>query len=375
MKSAALTFTITVLLICALAMTTGAAAQKQQATSQPNYLVFELGTLGGSSGSGNSMNNLGWVMGNSNLAGDQATNAALWIYGRKFDLGTLGGTNSGVFWPVHNTNGLISGIAETSIVDPTPENWSCGYFFPSFTFHTCQGFVWQNGLMTALPTLGGNNGYGAGMNNLGQVVGWAENTTVDSTCNYPQVYQFEAALYTRVHGQYQAQQLPPYSNDPDGAATAINNQGQVVGISGLCSNAVGGASAEHALLWQNGVPTDLGNLGGMAWNTPQGINNSGQIVGFSNLSGDENAPLNPHAFLWTPETGVMQDLHTLSGDTVSEAVAINDRGTDRRAVVCRQHVQQLPGIPLSERNHDGPELADIGQAAFALCGERHRFAW
>jgi probable HAF family extracellular repeat protein len=93
----------------------------------------------------------------------------------------------------------------------------------------------------------------------------------------------------------------------------------------LCSNAVGGASAIHALLWEDGVPTDLGNLGGQAWNTPSAINNKGEIVGFSNTSGDENAGLNPHAFLWTKENG-MQDLGTLSGDSVSEAVSINDQG-------------------------------------------------
>jgi probable HAF family extracellular repeat protein len=324
MKSATVKFSMIAFVFATLSCPKFLAAQNQHL--QPSYLVFELNTFGGSSSSGNTINNLAWVMGNANLTGDQATNAALWIYGAKFDLGTLGGANSGVFWPVHNTEGLISGIAETATVDPTPEIWSCGYFFPSFTFHTCQGFVWQDGLMTPLPTLGGNNGYGAGMNNLGQVVGWAENTTVDSTCTAPQVYQFEAVLYSRVKGQYQATQLPPYSGDPDGAATAINNQGEAVGISGLCSNAVGGASAEHALSWQNGVATNLGNLGGMAWNTPQGINDSGEIVGFSNTSGNQFAALNPHAFLWTPQSAVMQDLGTLSGDTVSEAVSVNDQG-------------------------------------------------
>ena len=33
------------------------------------------------------------------------------------------------------------------------------------------GFVWQNGVMTALPTLGGNSSFATGANNLGQVVG------------------------------------------------------------------------------------------------------------------------------------------------------------------------------------------------------------
>ena len=329
MKSAKFTLLCATILLAALtfpvASFTQTPAQTRRQHGPTSYLVFNLGTFGGTSSSGNTINNLGWVMGNANLAGNQTTNAALWIYGRKVDLGTLGGPNSSVAWPVHNTNGMISGIAETSIIDPLGEIWSCGYFFPTFTGHTCQGFLWQDGIMAALPTLGGNNGYGAGMNNHGQVVGWAENTTQDPTCNAPQVLQFEAVVWQWKRNKIETQSLPPLSPDPDGAATDINDGGQVVGISGLCSNAVGGASAIHALLWEDGVPTDLGNLGGQAWNTPSAINNKGEIVGFSNTSGDENAGLNPHAFLWTKENG-MQDLGTLSGDSVSEAVSINDQG-------------------------------------------------
>jgi hypothetical protein len=43
-------------------------------------------------------------------------------------------------------------------------------------------FVWKNGTMIALPTLGGNNGAANYMNNHSQVAGLAENTTLDSTC-------------------------------------------------------------------------------------------------------------------------------------------------------------------------------------------------
>ncbi|MFZ0562412.1 MAG: DUF3466 family protein [Terriglobales bacterium] len=329
MKSATLTSICTTILLAALTFPVASFAQTPAQTPQHHgpgsYLVFNLGTFGGTSSSGNTINNLGWVMGNANLAGNQTTNAALWIYGRKADLGTLGGPNSSVAWPVHNTNGMISGIAETSIIDPLGEIWSCGFFFPTFTGHTCQGFLWQNGTMAALPTLGGNNSYGAGINNRAQIAGWAENTTQDPTCNSPQVLQFEAVVWQWKRNKIETQSLPPLSPDPDSAATDINDAGQVVGISGLCSNAVGGASAIHALLWQDGVPTDLGNLGGMAWNTPSAINNKGEIVGFSNTSGDENAGLNPHAFLWTKENG-MQDLGTLAGDSVSEAVSLNDQG-------------------------------------------------
>ena len=329
MKSAKLPLLCATILLAALTLPIPSFAQTPAQTPHlhppDSYLVFNLGAFGGTSSSGNTINDLSWVMGNANLSGNQTTNAALWIYGRKVDVGTLGGPNSSVAWPVHNTNGMISGIAETSIIDPLGEIWSCGYFFPTFTGHTCQGFLWQDGIMAALPTLGGSNGYAAGMNNRGQIAGWAENTTHDPTCNSPQVLQFEAVVWQWKRNRVETQSLPPFSPDPDSAATDINDQGQVVGISGLCSNAVGGASAIHALLWEDGVPTDLGNLGGQAWNTPSAINNKGEIVGFSNISGDENAGLNPHAFLWTKENG-MQDLGTLSGDSVSEAVSINNQG-------------------------------------------------
>jgi probable HAF family extracellular repeat protein len=177
--------------------------------------------------------------------------------------------------------------------------------------------------MTELPTLGGDNGYAAGMNDLGQIAGWAETTFHDPTCNPPQVLQFEAVVYGPGPGEIHP--LPPYPGDPDGSATAVNDKGQIVGISGLCSNAVGGLSAKHALLWENGVPTDIGSLGGQAWNTPTAINQQGDVVGFSDLPNDDPAHPNYHAFLWTRKTGI-RDLGTLPGDVRSQALGINDRG-------------------------------------------------
>jgi probable HAF family extracellular repeat protein len=100
----------------------------------------------------------------------------------------------------------------------------------------------------------------------------------------------------------------------------------VIGISGICQNAVGNQTAIHALLWQHGTVTNLGNLGGYAWNTPMALNNHGQIVGFSDLPGDQHgANPNFHAFLWTQNRGI-QDLGTLPGDAISEALGINDQG-------------------------------------------------
>lgn len=316
-------------LFAVLAVAVRVGAQDQQGADGPAlYRVINLGNpLGGSSSAGNAMNNLGWSMGVANLPGDTTQHAELWLRGLHLDLGTLGGPNSAVIFANHSDSGQIVGISETADIDPLMETWSCaGAFFPTTTHHICLGFVWQNGVMTALPTLGGYNGVASSANNLGQVVGWAETAVNDPTCVLPQVQQFEGVIWGP--GKDQIQQLSPLGEDPDSAATAINDKGQVVGISGICQNAVGAFSAKHAVLWQDGQPTDLGNIGGHGWNTPTFINNHGQIVGFANASGDlvnGQLELKFHAFLWTKDRG-MRDLGTLSGDAISEALGINEAG-------------------------------------------------
>lgn len=297
-----------------------------------HYRVVNLGNLSGTSSSGNALNDIGWAMGSANLAGNTITeHATVWIYGIKSDLGTLGGPNSDVQWPVKNNNGLVAGWSETAALDPLGESWSCTAFTPTAvpTGHVCVGFAWQWGTMTALPTLGGNNGFAAGANNRGQIVGWAETTYRDPTCDNTQhqFLQFEPVVYGPAPGEIR--QLPTFSGDPDGAATAINEEGEVVGISGTCDVAVGAFTAKHAVLWHDRKITDLGNLGGKGWNTPMAINNRGDIVGFSDLSGDVTGGVlnaNFHAFIWTRQTGRMTDIGVLPGDSLSEALDINDRG-------------------------------------------------
>jgi len=318
---------LTVVVVIALA--TGLAAQR--APQEPTgYLVFVLpDTLGGTASGANAVNDLGWPMGIADFSGNATGEAVAWIEGRMVKLGTLGGPNSSVEWEgVKNNRGLIVGVSDTSIAQPLGEQWSCylAGFFPSFSGNTCLGFLWQGGFMTALPTLGGDNGVATGINNHDQVVGWAETTYKDPTCNLPQVLQFEAYVYDVKSKKITA--LPLFPGAPDSAATGINDRGQIIGIAGLCSNAVGGASAIHAVLWQNATstPIDLGNIGGMAWNTPASINSNGEIVGFANPSGNQNAAFNPIAFLWT-ESGGMQNLGTLAGYANSIAYGINNHGS------------------------------------------------
>lgn len=311
-----------VLLAALMAACYGTSLTQAQATQQ--YHVSNLPSLGGTVSRGNSINNRRWVTGYSNLPGNQSRHATLWRNGSILDLGTLGGLNSSVTWPVKNNRGIIVGIAQTATPDPLGERWSCSAFFPgpNNTGYTCLGFVWEDGVIRALPTLGGNNGFATGANNRGQVVGWAENTFHDPTCVAPQVLQFRAVIWGPKDRQIQ--ELLPLPGDTSSAATAINNRGQVVGISGTCDQAVGRRTARHAVVWENGTVTDIGNLGGDTWNTPMAINQRGDVVGFASLPGSNPEDPILHAFLWTRHGGI-QDLGTLPGDISSQANGINKR--------------------------------------------------
>ena len=286
------------------------------------YDVAILPSLGGARSGGNGINARGWSAGTARLAGGEA-HAALWQGGRVLDLGTLGGTHSAVVWPGLNDRGTVVGIAETATDDPNGEAWSCSAFFPTATGKTCVGFVWERGRMRPLPTFGGPNGFATQVNNRGQVAGWAENTVEDPTCNAPQRLQFRAAVWdTRRGGMTE---LPPLAGDPTSAATAINERGTVVGISGLCGDAVGGYSARHAVLWDRGRVEDLGNLGGDSWHTPMDLNERDVVVGFSNPAGSAPGDFNVQAFRWTRRGGI-EPLGTLPGDATSQALGVNNRG-------------------------------------------------
>ena len=313
-----------------------------------HYRVIDLGTLGGPVSAGNAINNIGWATGfSTESSGVQL--ATLWTNGRQIPLGTLGGPGSDVAWPVKSNFGLISGVSENGKPDPLGENFSC----PAFGLvsgNSCVAFASQFGQMTPLPGLGGNNSIGAGDNDLGQIVGWAETGVHDPTCAPPspgatQFLQFEATLWQRdFRGNWQVSELPPFPGDPDGAATAINDLGQAVGISGQCDVAIGAYSAIHALLWEKGKPIDLGNLGGHGWNTPGAINNRGVVTGFANGPNDVidgQLQFRFLAFIWTRQAGTMQSIGTLPGDAMSEATDINDEN-------------QIVGVSFSDFFFDNP---------------------
>jgi probable HAF family extracellular repeat protein len=298
-------------------------AAKQQLTAATQYDIAYLGTLNGSRNRASGINGDGAVAGFVNRPGNATRVAAYWHDGVLDTLGTLGGPNSVVQWPGLSNSGLIAGFAETAEPDTLNEEWSCTAFLPSVTGKICRGFFWEKGVMTSLPTLGGNQGFATSVNNRGQVVGWAETPVIDPTCNAPQVLQFRAVMWEPKKSTMM--ELRPLPGDSTSAATAINSKGQVVGISGACDIAVGQRSAAHNVIWNDGKPTDIGDLGGDFWHTPMDINEEGAVVGFSNPAYVLGIDFNPLAFLWTKEGGI-QNLGKLVADTSSQALGINNLG-------------------------------------------------
>ncbi|PYL02539.1 MAG: hypothetical protein DME31_09050 [Verrucomicrobia bacterium] len=318
---------VIVALVC-VALVPAHAQGQVQAKAKTQYNVSTLPGLGGTSSGGNSINDQSWTAGYSRLP-NRNRHATLWRNNLLSDLGTLGGPNSSVTWNVKNTAGIIVGISQTADPQLLGESWSSAAFYstPNNVGYINLGFVWQNNQMRGLPPFpGGNNGFATGANNLGQVVGWAENGFHDPNCCCTQVLQFRPAVWDLGSGD-QIHDLPLISGDSSGAATAINDNGQIVGISGICDQAVGRHTAKHAVLWQNGTVTDIyPNAPAPWWNTPTAINQRGDVVGFVGdpafVEGDVI-----HAFMWTREDGIRQ-LEPLKGRTPqhvdSEAYGINE---------------------------------------------------
>lgn len=298
-------------LFTAVAIPIGLAAQDQEEhnTKQLHYSVTDLGTLkGGNFSCAMGLNNQGWTEVMDTLGDESSGNMLLraraTISGVKIDLGTLGGPNSWINWGGINEPGAAVGYAETSAPDPNGEDyWSFGAHL------TCRPFLWQDGRMTALPTLGGNNGQASAINRRGQVTGEAENTTPDSTCTAPQVFQSLPVLWEAG----QIHELATVSGDPDGFAFGINDLGQAAGYSGTC------IASLHAVLWENGAAVELPNLGSLSNNVAYAINNQGQVVG--NSSPNDTTF---YAVLW--QNGVVTNLGTIPGDFASFATGINNKG-------------------------------------------------
>jgi probable HAF family extracellular repeat protein len=103
-----------------------------------------------------------------------------------------------------------------------------------------------------------------------------------------------------------------------GSGQAINTSGQIAGWQ------VPEPGRTVAAYWpsRSASPVSIGTLAGDSQSMALGINDSGWVVGWSSTSADPSA--DRHAFIWRPETGVMQPLGSLAGGSTSAAYDIND---------------------------------------------------
>jgi probable HAF family extracellular repeat protein len=301
--------------------------------------IVDIGTLGGNASAAMAVNNRGLVTGNAYntipdlFFGTLGPLNAFWAFGvtqmHAFlwrddgpmqDLGTLGGPDSiGEFV---NERGTVAGVSFTSFVAN-----------PDSGIPTQDPFVWDDGRMIDLGTLGGTAGWPYGLNNKGQVTGQS---------NLANDVNFHAFLWERGT----LRDLGTLGGD-NSSARWINDAGEVVGRANLYP----GLIDRHGFFWKHGVMTDLGILTGDTCATAYAINSSEQIVGDSGNCNGIN-----RGFLWE-NGGPIVDLQTLilpgSDVTISETNYINDAGEisgfgvnsngDQRAILLIPCDEKHPG--------------------------------
>jgi len=257
--------------------------------------IIDLGTFGGTQSSAMAVNDFGQAIGGAlnniddpwsaqlvtgfggvSFPGTTQMRAFVWQNGRKRDLGTLGGPDA--FAYAINRFGQIAGESYTGY---TPNDTT--------GIPTVDPFLWSNGKMIDLGSLGGTIGWSVWLNDWGQVIGISNLAGDQSFHGF--LWSFGKLI-----------DLPPASGGDTSYALWINNLGNVVGTS-----LVTGDTATHASLWSWGTSADLGTIGQDDCSEAWGINDLQQIVGVSypcsNFGGG-------HAFLWQ-NGGPALDLNAL----------------------------------------------------------------
>ncbi len=206
-----------------------------------------------------------------------------------------------------NDQGWATGQSQTGVLDL------------ALGFPQIHAALWKHRKALDLGTLpGGVVSIGITVNNAGEVVGFSDNGVPDPFAFFPTGTETHTFLW-------KGQDLMDIGTlgGPDAApGPGCDNQrpGVIVGTSytSYSPNSSSGIPTQDPFLWDNGVMTNLGNLGG-TFNFAQCINTRGEVIGGSSLPGDQAT----HAFLW--RNGKMKDLGTLGGP-LSEAFWINDSG-------------------------------------------------
>jgi probable HAF family extracellular repeat protein len=281
--------------------------------------ITDLGTLeGGFQSIANAVNNSGQVVGFATntifdpfsffpFPGATQARAFLWQKGAMQDLGTLGGPDANAV--SINERGQIAGQSYTNSA-PNAVLDTCGGF--GVNVPTEDPFIWKDGKMTDLGTLGGTCGLVTAQNNRGQVVGQSD--LAGDVTFHPFLWDGRALRDLGTLG------------GNTGLPNWINDAGIIVGKADL----PGATPQNHdAVLWKDGAVVDLGTVSGDSCANAYYVNSSGQVVGTSEDQELCLIPTGEHAFLWE-NGGSMVDLNTLipsdSSLQLTFAFAINNRG-------------------------------------------------
>jgi len=214
----------------------------------------------------------------SQVVGISANHAFLWENGVMIDLGTLGGD----FSLANGINDLGQVVGESNTLSGETH-----------------AFLWDHGTMSDLGTPGEiSSAYG--INNQGEIVGAISSKNVRGS----------ALLWKN------RQRLPLADLGLSGSgstAFAINANGDVTGVSSGFVSSAGGLV--RAVVWHGGVVRDIGTLGGMH-STACALNDLGDVVGWA-----ETPNHSTDAFLW--HDGGMRTLKSLAGSVGSQSFAVN----------------------------------------------------
>ena len=312
--------------------------------------LTDLGTLGGNESMANAVNNRGQVAGgalntipdpytsnyfNFFLSSATQVHAYRWTKSHGMqDLGTLGGSDSNAF--LINERGQIAGWSFTNTT-PNPVLDECSGY--SQNVPTEDPFLWTEGRMIDLGSLGGTCGRATALNNGGQVVGFS--ALAGDLSGHAFLWRNES------EGMKDLGTL----GGNTGYAFFINDAGDVVGFDTLADG------TGRGFLWRHGAMTDLGSLPGYQCSNAFSINERDQIVGVADLACDGATQV---ATLW--QNGSIADLNTLippnSGLQIYVAYQNNDRGEiAAQANDANGNNHAILLIPC-DRNHPGVEGCD-----------------